>query len=452
MNEGGKPRILVVDDDRLLSDDIGDLLTAEGYDVLKAHSAAEAVEVFPEFAPDLVLLDLMLPDAYGLDLLKRLCANRKTVATIVLSGADPLENTLRAMQQHGVYDYFVKPFNTDDLLQKIQTCLSRNKSATNLLYPGDDVPKERALIGRSRAMQEVYKTIGRVAASNQTVMVVGETGSGKTLVAEAIHRASRRPGDLVHVDCAALSETLLESELFGHEKGAFTGAISTHRGKFEMASDGTVFLDEVGELSPAAQKKLLRVLQEHTFERVGSSRPIMTNARVISATHRDLRHEVSAGRFRQDLFFRLSVVVLPLPPLREHKEDIEQLTMHFLAKHSRPGSPPRGITQEAIEVLKAYDWPGNVRELENCLARAIVMSSNHVIDCDDLHFDYTYNKPTVQHILRLGGSLQDIMAEVEGRALREALHLSNGDMACAAERLRLTVEDFQRRWSSHGFE
>jgi DNA-binding NtrC family response regulator len=292
----------------------------------------------------------------------------------------------------GAYDYVTKPFETDDLLATLRRVFERAEMAEEVanlsLELGKSAAKRERIVGSSRPMLEVYKVIGKVAASHATVMISGESGTGKELVAEAIHRASPRNAfPLVKVSCAALPETLLETELFGHERGSFTGAIAMRKGRFELANKGTIFLDEIGEMTLGTQTKLLRILQEREFERIGSNTPIKVDIRVIAATNRDLAEEVDRSRFREDLYYRLNVIHIHMPPLRERKEDIPALVEHFLLKYRwSQDAPPTTITGDALAQLVAYDWPGNVRELENAVERAVVLSRGDPIAVEHLPF------------------------------------------------------------------
>jgi two-component system response regulator AtoC len=299
-------------------------------------------------------------------------------------------------------------------------------------------PSER-IIGQSVAMQGIYKTIGRVAGSDATVLISGETGTGKELVADTIHSNSTfSRGPMIKVNCAALPETLLESELFGHEKGAFTGALLQRKGRFELAHKGTIFLDEVGELSLGTQKKLLRVLQEREFERVGGSTPIKVDVRVIAATNKVLEDEVAANRFREDLFYRLNVIAIHIPPLRERKDDIPPLVEHFLHKHRySPESPPSHISEDALETIMKHDWPGNVRELENVIERAVVMAQGRTITGDHLLFSPLTERRVIDvgRMIRDGSTLKDVLATVEKQMIVEALDHTHGNRSEAAQRL-----------------
>ena len=384
--------ILVVDDDRDMLSLLDDLLTSEGYKVVKAKSGAEALAAISKSRPDLVMIDVLLPDEDGLTLLTQMKREHPELEVIVMTAFGGSSSAIKAMRA-GAYDYVTKPFETDDLLATLSRVfekadMAKEVSALRLELGKQSAQRER-IVGSSRPMLEIYKLIGKVAGSDASVLVSGESGTGKELVAEAIHRASpRNPHPLIKVSCAALPETLLETELFGHEKGSFTGAMTMRKGRFEIADKGTIFLDEIGEMTLGTQTKLLRILQEHEFERIGSNTPIKVDIRVIAATNRDLAEEVDRNRFREDLYYRLNVIHIHMPPLRDRKEDIPALVEHFLAKYRWSADAiPTTITEEALERLVAYDWPGNVRELENAIERAVVLSRGQPITVDQLPFD-----------------------------------------------------------------
>ncbi|MCL5961016.1 MAG: sigma-54 dependent transcriptional regulator, partial [Chloroflexi bacterium] len=364
--ENHSRRILVADDDPSIRALLKELLEGEHYNVYEAKDGEEVVAEVSATNPDLVLMDIRMPKVDGLAVLQQMQAEKKDIPMILMTAFGSSNLAIFCIRL-GAYDYITKPFDLDDLLLTIRRFFERQELTHEIKVLRQQMqrdPSER-IIGQSPVMQEIYKTIGRVAGSDATVLISGETGTGKELVAETIHYNSTfSRGPLIKVNCAALPETLLESELFGHEKGAFTGAIIQRKGRFELAHKGSIFLDEVGELSLGTQKKLLRVLQEREFERVGGSTPIKVDVRVISATNKILEDEVGNGKFREDLFYRLNVISINLPPLRDRKDDISPLVEHFLHKHRySPDSPPSRISEEALKALYQHDWPGNVREL-----------------------------------------------------------------------------------------
>jgi two-component system response regulator AtoC len=381
--------VLVVDDDAQIRSLLTDLLKANGYTVRPAKTGAEALAAVAKQRPELVMMDIKLPDQDGLDVLKAMKRDRPELEVIVMTAFGGSSSAIKAME-HGAYDYVTKPFDIDDLLATLKRVfehaqMSEEVSALRLELGKSAADRER-IVGSSRPMMEVYKLIGKVASADATVLITGESGTGKELVAEALHRASKRnPHPMVKVSCAALPESLLETELFGHEKGSFTGAMTQRKGRFETANKGTIFLDEIGEMTLGTQTKLLRILQEREFERIGSSVPIKVDIRVIVATNRNLAEEVDGGRFREDLYYRLNVIHIHMPPLRERMEDVPLLVEHFLTKfRHKADAIPTTISEEAMARLMEHDWPGNVRELENAVERAVVLSRGNTIMPDHL--------------------------------------------------------------------
>ncbi|HPZ10300.1 MAG TPA: sigma-54 dependent transcriptional regulator, partial [Candidatus Eremiobacteraeota bacterium] len=375
--------ILVVEDEKALRIALCNMLQDEGYETIEAEDGKIALELIRGPLPALVITDLKMPKIDGMKLLKRIKEIDSQLPVIVITAYGTSSTAIDAIK-HGAYDYITKPFDLDEVLLKVKRALSHEALALEVKALKDELLDRYRMdniIGNSSKMQDIYKTIGRVAETRATVLIQGESGTGKELVANAIHYNSlRKSGPFIKINCAALPESLLESELFGHEKGSFTGAISTRRGKFEIANNGTIFLDEVSEMSPVLQSKLLRVLQDQTFDRVGGNQNIIVDVRVIAATNKNLEEEVKKGNFREDLYYRLNVVFIMLPPLKDRKEDIEPLIEHFLHKYSSEAkSQTIGISRGALNILKEYDWPGNVRELENVIERSIVFSGGKTI-------------------------------------------------------------------------
>jgi two-component system, NtrC family, response regulator AtoC len=376
-------RILVADDDDVARELLVEVLSREGYAVAAASGGEACLELAEGQPFDLALVDLRMPDLDGLKVLERLTAGQPDLPVIILTAFATMDTAIEAIRA-GAYDYLSKPFR----MEEIKLTARRTLDARQALRENRSLREElreryqvRRLVGQSPQMVEIYKLVARVANLETTVLIQGETGTGKELVARAIHYASARADrHFVVVDCAALPETLIESELFGHERGAFTGAHGTRRGLFETAEGGTVFLDEIGELPPALQAKLLRVLQERTIRRVGSNEPIAVDVRVVAASNRDLRKRIDEGEFREDLFYRLNVVAIAVPSLRERRRDIPLLARHFLDKHARTaGKAISGFAPETLEMLSERDWPGNVRELEHAVERAVALSSSPVL-------------------------------------------------------------------------
>ncbi len=444
-------RVLVGDDDPAINDVLAQLLRDEGYEVHTASSGNQALELLTQDEaerPDVALLDIKMPDLDGINILQRMLEQGVDVPVILMTGYNTASLAIKAMQM-GAADYLTKPFaDLDEVTIAIDRVLRYEELKRGVVpTPATKSEPSERIVGSSPDMVQIFKQIGRVARTPATVLVTGETGTGKELMAEAIHLASdRRTGPLVKVNCAALPETLLESELFGHEKGSFTGAMNQHKGRFEAANKGTIFLDEVGEMTLGTQKKLLRVLQEREFERVGGTVPVKVDVRVIAATNRSLREEVAAGRFREDLFYRLNVIPIHMPPLRERMEDIPALVNHFLDKHRySPSAMPSRITQEAMDLLITHDWPGNVRELENIILRAVVLSRGNVITPEHIVFQNELNRYVldVEDKVRSGTPLTVMLREVKREAIVTALRLNDHDFTRAAEQLGLSDDELR---------
>jgi DNA-binding NtrC family response regulator len=382
-------RVLVVDDDRSIRRTLEKLLLGEGYEVATAEDATGALERVA--GADCVLLDLGLPGRDGLEVLAAIHGQDQAPHVVVVTARDDMQSTVRAVQL-GAFEYLVKPVDVDLLRLVVKRAVESREASRRLRHlvtQDEESYRTGHVIGKSAAMREVYKSVGAVSVTRASVLLVGESGTGKELVARAIHYASAdRDKPFVAVNCTALASTLLESELFGHTRGAFTGAVGDKVGRFELAGSGTLFLDEIAEIPLELQPKLLRVLQERTFERVGDTRPVPLNARVIAATHRDLAAMVQKGTFREDLLYRLKVVEMRLPTLRERREDIPLLARGLLAKINRDlHRNVRALTPDAMELLERYAWPGNVRELENALMRAVVLAKGDTVDATLLALD-----------------------------------------------------------------
>lgn len=375
-------RVLVIDDDKAICRTLQVHFRSLGHESRSARCFDDGVALALNWQPQLVILDVQLPGKSGLDGLEEIKQALPRTPVLVITAFHDMTTTVTAMKR-GADDYVVKPIDIDELDRIVARLLARPSGAASA-EPGTPNPRTRVMVGRSRAMRDVFKTIGLIAGSNATVLIFGESGTGKELVARAIHRAGRDPpSPFVAVSCAALVETLLESDLFGHERGAFTGAIRRQTGKFALAENGSLFLDEVGELPPAIQAKLLRVLQEREYRPLGSNELQQTNARVIAATNVELRKAVESGRFREDLYYRLQVVTIRVPSLRERTEDLDDLVPALLARISadtRHGA--KQVSKELMAAFRAYDWPGNVRELENMLTKAAVLCSHDTLTPD----------------------------------------------------------------------
>jgi two-component system response regulator AtoC len=449
-------RILVADDDPDIRVLLKTFLEDEGYTVSEAANGQDALDGVRSGSYDLVLLDMRLPGMTGMDVLKQLREKQGDVPVILITAYGSPNIAIQASSL-GAYSFITKPFELDDVLLTISRYFERQqlkeevRTLRSQMEPRD--PSER-IIGNSPAMHEIYMMVGRSASTEATVLITGETGTGKELVAHVIHSNSTyRHGPLIKVNCAALPETLLESELFGHEKGAFTNALTQRKGRFEMAHKGSIFLDEIGEMTLSTQRKLLRVLQEREFERVGGSLPIKVDTRIIAATNKNLEAEVDAGRFREDLYYRLNVIRINMPPMRERLDDIPLLVEHFLDKHRyNPDSPPARISEEAMQVLMRHEWPGNVRELENTVQRAIVLSQGGIITSHHIVLSNFGDRQVLDigRLVRDGTPLPEILEQVEKLALTEAMQSSKGDRSEAARLLGVDRPVFYEKLKEFG--
>ncbi len=399
---------IIADDDPLSRDFLAEFLEMKGIDVRATSDAVQAFRLLCEESADLVITDLRMPGDDGLALLRRIRASGRDVPVVVITAYGSVETAVLALKE-GALDFLTKPLTPE----RIEDVLERVEANGMVAEPAADRPclKPRhdfSLIGKSASLQQLVDTAIRVARSRATVLITGESGTGKELFARLLHNEGpRHQKPFVRVNCAALAESLLESELFGHEKGAFTGAVARRAGRFELADGGTLFLDEIGETSPALQAKLLRVLEEREFERVGGVTTLSCDVRAVAATNRDLEKEITEGRFREDLFYRLRVVQLRIPPLRERREDVEPLARHFLERYAREnGARVRGISERALDVLRSYSWPGNVRELENTIERAVVLDSAEVLEPEHVDVRAPESGPDVSR--NVGFSLENV--------------------------------------------
>jgi two-component system response regulator AtoC len=384
------PKVLLVDDELTMVQTVSELLRQEGHEVFPFTNGSAALAALGTHQPEIVITDLYLDKtrAYGLEILQKARAMSPPPIVIVITGFGSIETAVEAMK-NGAFDYLEKPFKMDELKLSIQRALSYNAAISETVFLRKQLKKKyhfSQIIGTAPNMQEVFKMIERVADTDSTILVLGESGTGKELVARALHFNSRRQfAPFIPINCSALPENLLESELFGHRRGAFTGAINDKKGLFQEADGGTIFLDEVGSMSPMLQSRLLRVLQEHEIRRVGDNLPIYVNVRVVAAANEPLEKRIQEGTFREDLYYRLNVIPIHLPPLRERRDDIPLLVAHFLRnKSSLRSGRTFQVTRQAMEVLSAYDWPGNVRELENAIERAVTLCDGEIVHVRDL--------------------------------------------------------------------
>jgi nitrogen regulation protein NR(I) len=453
-------RLLIVDDEPNIHYSFQKILD-RSYEIISARSAEEGIALLQSETPDAVVMDIKMPSMDGLEALQKMRTINKQVPIIMMTAFGTVDTAIEAMK-FGAFEYILKPFEVDRLktvLQKaVHTSSSRKRASTNSIPIGDH--QGQRLIGSSQSMQDVYKLIGQVAGQNVTVLIVGESGTGKEMVARAIYHYSQRVDKpFLEVNCAALPDSLLESELFGHEKGAFTGAYERHIGKFEQVTGGTMFLDEIGEMSLLTQAKILRVIQYGEFSRVGGKQVIRTDVRLIVATNRNLEQMIKDGSFREDLYYRLNIIPINLPPLRERHGDIPHLVNYFLSRHCREtGRDLRGIEKNAMQKLCDYHWPGNVRQLENCIRRAVVLAKGATVTIEELEIDNAIQEShqlterdddielerILQHIAE-GRNKMKLWPTVEEKLVRIALLQTRGNQAEAARILGIHRNTLRNR-------
>ena len=439
-------RVLVIDDNVDFLESMGFCLEDGGFQVEAAKTAAEGLRAALKAPPRVILLDLNLPDGSGLSVLRELNKHSVTAPVLMVTGF-PTSGTVMEALRLGALDYLTKPISPEFLIRTVRSFIRRPGSS------GYEEPQDRlesdedAFLGRSQKMLDVFKSIGRVAPTSAPVLLRGESGSGKELAARAIHCNSNRTGPFVPINCSAVVETLAESELFGHEKGAFTGAVERRRGRFEMADGGTLFLDEIGDAPLSLQVKLLRALDRGEFERVGGRETVRPDVRIVTATNRDLEEMVREGRFREDLYYRLSVVTIHLPPLRDRQEDIPFLTRHLIRRISCGlGRRIDGISHRAVQKLMIRNWPGNVRELDNVLTRAVINAGEGIVESDDL--------PTPVDTGRIGSDKEEAspvtLAEAEQVQIERVLQVTSGNRGRACELLGITRPTLRRKMREYG--
>jgi DNA-binding NtrC family response regulator len=444
--------VLVADDEKNIREGLGEALEADGYRALLAADGEEAMRLVETDDVDLVITDLRMPKLSGTDLLQKVAGHYPGLPVIVLTGHGTIEDAVAAMRG-GAFDFLTKPVNLDHLSILVKRALETREMARKNRELEDEVEAQRrtsSIVGKSAEMKKVFDVIRRVAPTRASVLVTGESGVGKELVADAIHNLSpRRDGPLVKVHCAALAESLLESELFGHEKGAFTGAQARKRGRFELADKGTLFLDEIGEINQNVQIKILRVLQERKFERVGGEETVETDVRIVAATNRDLKEEIRKGSFREDLYYRLNVVNIEVPPLRERRDDIPLLAMSFLREFAEEnGKKIAGFDPKARQALYAYPWPGNVRELRNTVESAVVMSGGELVGLDDLPPNVRSSGDERDVRVPVGSTLE----QAEKILIRETLVAQGGNKSRTAEILGIGRKTLYQKIEEYGLE
>jgi len=449
----GSPRILIVDDEESLLEFLGLLFEEEGYTVTAVPAMEDARARLAEADYDLVLCDIMMPDGNGLDLLREIRPGEgRRPAVIMMTAYSSTKSAIEAMKA-GAYDYVSKPFDVEELKVLAERALEKTALEEQNVYLRRELEGKyafsRNIIGASRKMQEIFALVERVAKTTSTVLVQGESGTGKELIARAIHYESpRSAGKFLSINCGALPENLLESELFGHVKGAFTGAVREKKGLFQEADQGTLFLDEIGEMTPSMQVKLLRALQERTVRRVGGNREEPVDVRIIAATNQALESRITAGEFREDLYYRINVIPIRLPPLRQRREDIPPLVEHFLRKFSEQmgWNEPKRVSVDAMRVLESYQWPGNVRELENVVERAVALSPEPMLTVKDLPAQLLEGRPIPGDAVTLpedGLDLEIHLERIRAELMSQALERCGGVQTKAAELLGMTFRSFR---------
>jgi DNA-binding NtrC family response regulator len=441
---GLKPRILIADDEPVTLELIVERLQAEGYEVEVVSGGKQAIEASKRSSFKVVLTDLSMPDMGGMEVLAHFAAQHPETLVIMLTGFGTVETAVEAMKR-GAYDYLSKPANPDELILTLKRAVEHKELKEENVALRSQIQEHirvGRLIGQSPPMQQLYRIIKRVAKTDSTVLITGESGTGKELIANAIHfQSARREMPFVPINCGAIPEELLESELFGHEKGAFTGAFKERRGRFELANKGTVFLDEIGEMSPKLQVKLLRFLQETKFQRIGGSRTIEVDVRILAATNKDLERAVATNEFREDLFYRLNVIPIQVPPLRERESDIRPLIQHFIQQHCQKKTIPlKRMSPAVLSSFEQYDWPGNVRELENMIERLVILTDSEEIQIQDLPSRMQSCQPVEPRVIELGEdgiNLKETLDDLENRLIIDALQRAGGVKNKAAKLLGL---------------
>ncbi|MCX7639403.1 MAG: sigma-54 dependent transcriptional regulator [Pyrinomonadaceae bacterium] len=441
-------RILIVEDEELMRVILSELLETEGYKVFTADSAESALEIFSSENIDLVLTDIRMSRMDGIELLDKIKSIDEDALVIILTAYSSVDSAVSALRK-GAYDYITKPFVNEELIKTVRNAIHQRELFRENRYLRRELNRHYSfseIIGTSESLQNVFRIVKKVSVTNATVLIQGESGTGKELIARAIHHNSLRANKpFIAVNCGALPETLLEAELFGHTKGAFTDAKTERKGLFRSAEGGTIFLDEISEMPASLQVKLLRAIQEHEVTPVGSNIPIKFDARIIAATNRNLEEEVKAGRFREDLFYRLNVIEINLPPLRERKEDIPLLAKHFVKKIAKEqNAPEKSIPREVMLALMAYDWPGNIRELETAIERAFILSQDEHIELESLPkkiIEHSQNSSEIRDPLGYRPTLE----EIEKRYILEVLKSTNYDKVEAAQILGIDLSTLYRK-------
>jgi len=442
-----KKTVLVIEDEKLMRVTIEDSLKASGYSVIACENGTDGLAAFKDHTCDIVVTDIRLPDTSGLDILKEI-TRTSDIPVIVMTAFGTIKDAVEAMKD-GAFDYITKPFSLDEFRMLVERALEMNRLREDNVRLRKDINRFFCfpnIIGESVAMKKVFSLIEKVAAADSTVLILGESGTGKELIATTIHyQSARKDKPLIKINCAALPETLIESELFGHEKGAFTGAIRRKPGRFELANGGTIFLDEIGDIPLSTQTKLLRVIQEKTFERVGGTETLKIDVRVLTATNRNLEEEVKAGRFREDLYYRLNVIPVTIPPLRERREDIPALLDFVLGKCRNRTAKTVRFSNDAMAALLQYDYPGNVRELENIVEHGATLATSEIIEKDDLP-SVILTKAESNGAM----SLAEVAAGAEKEHIIRILAVAQGNKTKAAEMLGISRKTLWEKMNTYG--
>ena len=453
-------KILVVDDQKTVCYALQRFLQSEGYDVITAVNGRDALALIKTSEPDVVVMDLRMPEMDGIEVLEKVKASFVKIQVIMMTAFSTTEKAIQAMKL-GAYEYLIKPFDNNELLACIKNAIKAKEIMEEVVSfeeSKDDASGER-IVGKSQKMLDIYKQIGRAAPTDTTILILGESGAGKELIARAIYHHSKRANKpFLAINCASIPETLLESELFGYERGAFTGADFKRIGKFEQYDRGTIFLDEIGDMSLNLQAKLLRVLQDGTFERLGGTETLKTDIRIIAATNKQIDEMITKGLFREDLYYRLNVVTIHLPPLRDRKEDIKELAAYFIQKYNKKiGKKAKGITAESLKKLEGHTWQGNVRELENTIQKAMVFCNSDYlsVECfnklDERRICCDNLDDTIQQLADMafknksGNMFQDIVSRLETHMIKKALELTNGNQVHAARLLGISRNTLRKK-------
>ncbi|HDN95412.1 MAG TPA: sigma-54-dependent Fis family transcriptional regulator [Nitrospirae bacterium] len=448
MAKASKANILIIDDEKNIIETLSSILDDEGYNVVTASSGENGLKMFSKHNPDIILLDIWMPDMDGLETLKQIRTKDKEISIIMISGHSNIDTAVQAIKL-GAYDFLEKPLSLDKVLIIIKRALEKQNLEKENIALKNSISKQWEIIGESPKIIELQDKISMAAASQGRVIIYGESGSGKELVARALHNAGKRNDrDFIEVNCAAIPQELIESELFGHEKGSFTGAFETKKGKFELADGGTLFLDEIGDMTLTTQAKVLRIIETQEFQKVGGSKNIKVDIRIISATNKDLEEEIQKAQFREDLYFRLNVIPIYVPPLRERKDDIPLLVDYFLQNLARQyGQKKKNVSKSTLRALMEYDWPGNVRELKNTIERLMIMNPDEIIDVKEVQpvkaakSDYTsFN------------TLRGAREQFERDFIIKKLQENSWNVSKTAEDLEIERSNLHRKIKSLGIE